>query len=195
MAERALEFIDALGLTRIDLLGWSLGGFVVQTVALNRPGLVRRLVVAGSGPGRMPGMPATPQNVLQIMAKPNTDEEDSLYLFYPETESAREAGLESLRRIDRRLAGSQAIVTPEGVRAQLAAVTAFGSGLWDQLTDLTLPVLVGNGARDVMISAFASYAMTQRLPDAKLVLYSDSGHAFLFQHFAEFGRDVVEFLS
>jgi pimeloyl-ACP methyl ester carboxylesterase len=65
----------------------------------------------------------------------------------------------------------------------------------DQLADLTLPVLVGNGAQDVMISAFASYAMMQRLPHAKLVLYSDAGHAFLFQHFAAFGREVVEFLQ
>src|SRR5262249_38697343 len=78
MADGALEFIDALGLSTIDLLGWSMGGFIAQTVALARPGLVRRLVVAGSGPGRVPDMPAIPNKVLAIMGKQDSDDEDVL---------------------------------------------------------------------------------------------------------------------
>ena len=195
LAEGLLEFVDAIGLTKLDLLGWSMGGFVVQTAALARPALVRRLVVAGSGPGRVPGMPATPEKVLQIMAKPDSDDEDVLYLFFPETDEARAAGVASLRRLDTRLRQSHAAVGAEAANAQLAAVTSFGAGVWDRLPQLTLPVLVANGAHDVMISAFASYAMSQRLPNAKVILYSDAGHAFLFQHAHDFGREVLRFLA
>ena len=66
--------------------------------------------------------------------------------------------------------------------------------MWDRLGELTLPVLVANGAHDVMIHAFASYAMSQRLPNAKVIRYSDAGHAFLFQHPDDFGHEVLNFL-
>jgi pimeloyl-ACP methyl ester carboxylesterase len=194
LAQGLLEFVDALGLTQVDLLGWSMGGFVVQTATLLRPALVRRLIVAGSGPGRVPDMPATPEKVLQIMGKPVSTDEDVLYLFFPETDAGRQAGLASLQRLDTRLNDSHAAVAPEAVQAQLAAVTSFGAGVWDRLPELTLPVLVANGAHDVMINAFASYAMSQRLPNARVILYSDAGHGFLFQHAEEFGHEVLRFL-
>jgi pimeloyl-ACP methyl ester carboxylesterase len=192
MAADALAFLDALGLDTIDLLGWSMGGFVAQTVALARPGLVRRLIVAGSGPGRVPNMPATPERVLQTMAKPNNDDNDMLYLFYPETEQARTDGIASLRRTAQQ---SSAVVSPEAFAAQIAAVTSFGTGVWDRLEQLTMPVLVANGAHDMMINSYASYAMSQRPPNARVILYSDAGHAFLFQHPDRFAHDVLAFLD
>ncbi len=194
LAEGLLEFIDALGFSQVDLLGWSMGGYVVQAATLLRPNLVRRLIVAGSGPGSVPGLPAAPDKVWQIAGKPVNDDEDFLYLFFPETDKARQAGLASLRRLDTRLADSHAAVAPEAVNAQRAASSSFGTGVWERLGELTLPVLVANGAHDVMISAFASYAMSQRLPNAKVILYSDAGHAFLFQHAEEFGHEVLRFL-
>lgn len=194
LAQGLLSFVDALGLTQVDLLGWSMGGYVVQTATLLRPGLVRRLVVAGSGPGRVPDMSAMPDKVLQIMGKPVNNDEDFLYLFFPETDKARQAGLASLRRLDTRLAASHAAVEPRAVEAQIAAIRSFGTGVWHRLGQLTLPVLIANGAHDVMIHAFASYAMSQRLPNAKVILYSDAGHGFLFQHAQEFGHEVLRFL-
>jgi pimeloyl-ACP methyl ester carboxylesterase len=124
-----LEFVDALGLTQIDLLGWSMGGYVVQVATLLRPTLMRRLIVAGSAPGRVPGMSAMPEKVLQIMRKPASSEDDFLYLFFPETDEGRQAGLASLRRLDTRLTDSHAEVEPTAVAAQLAAVTSFGTGV------------------------------------------------------------------
>jgi pimeloyl-ACP methyl ester carboxylesterase len=195
LADGLLEFVDALGLTRVDLLGWSLGGYVVQAATLRRPALVRRLVVAASGPGRVPDMPARPDRVGQLMAAPDLGDEDFLYLFFPETDQARRTGLASLRRLDTRLTGSHAAVAPEVAGAQLDAIHSLGTGVWDRLGELTMPVLVANGAHDVMVPAFASYAMSQRLPNAKVVLYSDAGHGFLFQHPQEFGREVLRFLG
>lgn len=194
LAEGAVDFIRALGLDLVDVLGWSLGGIVAQGVALHAPGLVRRLVVAGSTPAGVPNQPAPPPRVGEVLTHPVNDDEDYLYLFFPETDAARAAGLASLRRLDTRLGRSKAAVQDATYRAQLTAIGAFG-GYYDRLGELTLPVLVANGAHDVMIDSYATYAMSQRLVDAKIVLYSDAGHGFLFQHVADFAHEVDRFLS
>jgi pimeloyl-ACP methyl ester carboxylesterase len=196
MAQGLAELVESLGLPQVDVLGWSMGGFVSQRVALDRPDLVRRLIVASSSPGAVPGTPAPPAIVGQVAGKPVNDDADFLYMFFPETTAAREAGLASLRRLDTRLAASNASVALEAVGAQQAS---FGSwsreeGLWERLGELSLPVLVGSGGQDLLIHAFNAYSMAQRLPDAKIVIYSDAGHAFLFQHPADFAREILEFL-
>ncbi|MFI7143013.1 alpha/beta fold hydrolase [Streptomyces massasporeus] len=194
MVGGSLAFIHALGLKEVDVLGWSLGGIVAQGVALAAPGLVRRLVVAGSSPGGVPDLPRPPERTQQIVSKAVNDDEDFLYLFFPDTEAARAAGQASLRRLEHRLNQSRAVVGPEGVRGQLQAVSTF-AGFWHRQEELALPVLVANGAQDVMIHAYATYAMSQRLPDAKVILYSDAGHGFLFQHPEDFAHEVTRFLS
>lgn len=194
LADGGIEFLRALRLPQVDVLGWSLGGIVAQGIALRAPELVRRLIVAGSTPAGVPDQPPPPPRVAEVLSHPVNDDEDYLYLFFPETESARAAGLSSLRRIDQRLQRSQAVVQADTYRAQLGAVGAF-SGFYERLADLKLPVLVANGSHDVMINSYASYAMSLRIADVKVVLYGDAGHGFLFQHIADFAREVHEFLS
>ncbi|MET8564534.1 alpha/beta hydrolase [Streptomyces flaveolus] len=194
MVNGSLAFIDALGLTDIDVLGWSMGGIVAQGVALAAPHLVHRLVVAGSSAGGVPDLPPQPERTRQTVGQPVNHDEDFLYLFFPETEGARAAGLASLRRLDHRLKESHAVVGPEAVRGQLKAISTF-EGYWHRQGELGLPVLVANGAHDVMIHAYATYAMSQVLPDAKIVLYSDAGHGFLFQHHEDFAHEVNRFLG
>lgn len=193
LAAGLLDFVAALGLEQVDLLGWSLGGIVVQAATLAQPQRVRRLIVAGSSPGGgVPGMPAADPKIWQVATKPVNDDDDFLYLFFPD--SARELGLESLRRLDAGLVDNVP-VSVETMQAQLQAIGSTGSSIWDRLAEIDIPVLVGNGAHDMMISAFATYAMAGRLPNAKAVLYSDAGHGFLFQHSADFGREVLQFLG
>jgi pimeloyl-ACP methyl ester carboxylesterase len=194
LAQGGIAFIQALGLHQVDVLGWSLGGIVAQGIALGAPQLVRRLVVAGSTPAGVPEQPAPPPRAGEILSHAVNDDEDYLYLFFPETDQGRSAGLASLRRLDTRLKQSHAAVQDSTYRAQLGAIAAFG-GYYDRLGELTLPVLVANGAHDVMINSYATYAMSQKLPDAKVVLYSDAGHGFLFQHIDDFAHDVNRFLG
>ena len=199
-AEGAIEFIQALGLPTVDLLGWSLGGIVAQEVALRRPELVRKLVVAGSAPGGLvPGMPDMSEEVLRIMAKPDADENDLLYLFYPETDAARAAGFEHLANVSKRLATGGPAVSEEAAMGQLAAVGQILSVPFDKvrsnLETIKQPVLYANGVHDVMIPALASYVAVQHLDSAVLVLYSDAGHAFLFQHAKAFATEVTNFLA
>jgi pimeloyl-ACP methyl ester carboxylesterase len=196
LAVGLLEFVKALDLDQADLLGWSLGGIVVQAAALQEPEQVRRLVVAGSSPGGgVPGQPAPDPRVWQVATKEANDDEDFLYLFFPNTPSGRDIGLASLRRIDARVLDHAHVpVSATTMAAQLSVVSSIGSSIWNRLAELTMPVLVATGAQDVMINAYASFAMTNVLPDAKLVIYSDAGHGFLYQHVHDFTRDVLNFL-
>jgi len=193
LAEGGIAFIRALGLDRVDVMGWSLGGIVAQGITLGAPDLVRRLIVAGSTPAGVPDQPKPSAKVGEILTHAVNDDEDYLHLFFPETEGARAAGLASLRRLDVRLSASGAAVQDDTYRGQLTAVATF-AGYYDRLGELTLPVLVANGAHDVMINSYATYAMSQKLPDAKVVLYSDAGHGFLFQHVEDFAHEVDRFL-
>jgi len=197
LADSIAEFISALGLERTDLLGWSLGGYVAQDIALNHPNLVRRLVVAASGPGAIPGTPSPPTRLWEAARRPVNDDDDFLFMFFPDTPEGREAGLASLRRLDTRLAASHADARPDAVAAQVTALAGWGKGentSWERLAELRLPVLVGAGAHDHMMHPFGAYSMAQRLPHAKVIIYTDSGHGFLFQHAGDFGDEVLRFL-
>jgi pimeloyl-ACP methyl ester carboxylesterase len=198
MADQLLQFVDALHLSEFDLLGWSMGGMVALSAVLKRPDLCRRVVIAASSPGPVPGTPERLATAAKVAGKPVNDDEDFLFLFFPQNDAARAVGLASLRRLDTRLSKSHAAVSAAGVACQQAATRRWSrneDAAWDHLSEIDLPVLVANGAHDVMIPAYETYAMTQRLPRAKAVIYSDAGHAFLFQHPADFAVEVLEFLA
>ncbi|MGW3828795.1 alpha/beta fold hydrolase, partial [Streptomyces sp. NPDC005071] len=192
--------IDTLGLAQADLLGWSLGGIVAQRVALRRPELVRKLIVAGSGPaGWVPGAPDFSEKVLSIMNKPDADRDDMLFLFYPETEAARAVGLEHFDHISTRLAEGGPAISEVAAQGMLTAVGALLAVPFDQvraeLEAIKQPVLYANGLHDVMIPAHNSYVAVQHLDNATLVLYTGAGHAFLFQYAKAFTKQVADFLA
>jgi pimeloyl-ACP methyl ester carboxylesterase len=196
MAGGVIEWLGALELDEVNVLGWSMGGFVALSVALSRPKMVRRLIVAGSKPGLVPGAPAPDPEVGRVASKAVNDADDLLYLFFPASDEGRAAGLASLER----LAGAEnpATVSPRAVQAQSAALTSWSTGTetaWERLEELTMPILVAAGAQDRLMDAYNSYAMVRRLPNATLMIYGDAGHAFLFQHPNEFARQVVDFLA
>jgi pimeloyl-ACP methyl ester carboxylesterase len=196
MADGVLELIRLLELKALDLLGWSMGGFVAQAVALSDTGVVRRLIIAGSKPGLVPGAPSPEPEVGAVAGKPVNDAADFLFLFFPPSDEGRGAGLESLQRLA--AAENPAVLSPAGVQAQSAALMSWSSGAegaWESLEGLTMPILVAAGAQDRLMDAFHSYAIVRRLPNAILVIYGDAGHAFLFQHPQEFGRQVLDFLQ
>lgn len=193
MASVAAEVVQKLSLSKIDVLGWSLGGVISQQFALDFSHLVRRLVVAGSSPGPVADGPQQHPRVPQIMTKSASDEEDFLFLFYPETDSAVAHGRASLARIN-----AQPDLGPKtSAVAFMTQVKAFAAwpGVLHRAKELWLPILVANGAHDVMVPAYRSYVLSQQVPDAKLVLYPDAGHAFLFQEIDDFSREVAAFLD
>lgn len=197
MAATAVDFITALNLGQVDILGWSIGGFIAQMIALNHPQIVRRLGVLGSGPGGVPGSPALDPRVPEYMVAPENTDEHYLWLFFGHDESSRKLGLESLRRLDTRLNVSHAEVTALAWGRQLEAIMKWGGGdgsAWSRLEEIGIPVLIANGAHDVMVPAEDSFAMAKRMPNATTVFYGDTGHAFLFQHPEAFGKIALDFL-
>ena len=193
MAEVVLSFLDALGLSRVDLMGWSLGGFVAQHVALAAPERIRRLIISGSGPGGVSEGPQPDPRVPGVMAHPKNGAADFLFLFFAPSASSRAAGTASLERLAR-VEARVPEVTAAAFTAQLKAI-GQSPGVRDRLGQFTMPVLVANGAQDVMIPAYRSYVIAQEAPNAKLILYPNAGHGFLFQYAEDFADEVNRFLA
>lgn len=193
IADVAAEVVRELGLPQVDVLGWSLGGIIAQQLALDYPDLVRRLIVAGSSPGVVEGAPEPHPRVSQVMTKPENDEDDFLFLFYPDTETAKSAGRDSLARI-RNQPDRGLNVSTAGFMTQIKAIISWPGSL-SRANEFRQPMLVANGAHDVMLPAYRSYALSQKVSNAKLVIYPDAGHGFLFQKIEEFTREVDAFLT
>jgi pimeloyl-ACP methyl ester carboxylesterase len=193
MAVIAGDVMAALNIARADILGWSMGGFVGQELALQAPAKVRRLIVAGAGPGGLTEVPAADPKFIQIAGKPVNVDEDYLTLFFPDSDSCRTAGRAYLSRLK-----AQKVIGPLTTMAVVQAQgTAMGrwQGARARLQQLTLPVLAANGVHDVLMPAFGTYVIAHEAPDAKALLYPGAGHAFLFQYAPDFTAEVDKFLS
>lgn len=198
MADGVVDFLDALGLERVDVLGWSMGGFVAQLVALNYPSRVRRVVVAGSGPGEPSIRPPEDPRSLAIRPKPEPTPEEGLYLFYPDDEEGRRVGAEASSRFYHHESGIVKTTKESSWRKQAIAIDSWNAGensAWNRLEDLVAPTLVANGSKDIMEDTVQSYEMARKLPNAVTAIFSRSGHAFLFQYPDLFSRLTLDFLQ
>ena len=198
MAHDAIAFVDALGLERIDLLGFSIGSFVAQEIALIRPDLLRRLVLASAAPQGAPGMRGWAPDVIAAVGGRKPNPQGYLDVFFARTDSSRQAGQEVAGRIFGRTTDRDEPTSWQTRQAQYDAICAWGipnHALLERVTGIQLPVFVANGDSDPMILPRYSYLLAGLLPDARLKLYPDSAHGFLFQHYAEFAADVHAFLG
>jgi pimeloyl-ACP methyl ester carboxylesterase len=198
MARDAIQFVNAMDLDRIDMLGYSIGSFVAQEVALARPELVNRMVLASAAPQGAPGMHGWAPAVIGAVGQPGTNPEGYLSVFYTNSPDSKSAGRLSLGRMNARHDGRDTPTTCETKMAQYDAVCRWGIpqyALLQRLEGIDCPVFVANGDRDPMILPRYSHLLAGLLPDAQLKIYPDSAHGFLFQHHSEFASDVNSFLS
>ncbi len=199
MARDAIDFIDALGVGEVDLLGFSIGSFVAQEIALVRPSIVRKLVLASAAPEGAGGMHGWAADVIGAIGKPETSAEDYLSVFFTGSEASRATGQQVVGRIfGARTADRDAPTNWQTRLAQYDAVCAWGQpnhSLLQRLSAIDQPVFVANGDSDRMILPRDSYLLAGLIPDAHLKLYPDAAHGFLFQHHAEFAADVDAFLA
>ena len=184
MANDAVAFVTALGLKRVDLLGFSLGGFVAQVIAAEHPDLVRRVILAGTGPEGGEGIRNLPQVLEQ--AQKNSPNELRLYLFFEQTGTSQGAGRAFIKRQAQRTADRDPESSQQTVGAQAKAIVAWGSDgnshSTRRLQQITQPVLVVNGKNDIMVPTINSFTLCQHIPNAQLIIYPDSGHGALFQY-------------
>ena len=196
MGSDAVAFIRAMGLAEVDLLGFSLGGGVAQMVLLQAPDLVRRAVLAGTGPKGGGGIDEiTKVSVKACLKAAATLKDPRTYLFFPPTPTGKTAAKAYLHRLKERTDDKDKRISMQARRAQLKAIRAAGLAKPDDLSVINQPVLVANGDNDVMVSSDHSADMAQRIPNARLEIYPDSGHGGVFQHHEEFVRTVNEFLD
>jgi pimeloyl-ACP methyl ester carboxylesterase len=199
MAHGAIAFLEAMKLEEVDLLGFSIGSFVAQEIALIRADVLGRVVLASSAPQGAAGMHGWAPEVIGAVGSPNTTPEGYISVFFAPTDSSREAGKQAAARIfGGRTSDRDEPTTWQTRVAQYDAVCAWGipnHSLLERVGAIDLPVFVANGDSDPMILPRYSYLLAGLLPDARLTIYPDSAHGFLFQHHAEFAADVHDFLS
>lgn len=196
MGRDAIAFIRALGLDKVDLLGFSLGGGVAQMVALQAPDLVRRMVLAGTGPRGGGGInEITRIAVIAYLKAALTLSDPRNFLFFPRTPDGKRAAKDYFSRLKERTAGRDKPISLQARRAQLKAIRTAGLTAPDDLSVITQPVFVANGDRDLMVDSSHSADMARRLPNARLTIYPDSGHGGVFQHYRAFVPAVLDFLA
>jgi pimeloyl-ACP methyl ester carboxylesterase len=199
MAANAAAFIKALGLTKVDVLGFSIGGFVAQAITIAQPGLVRRLVLVGTGPRAGNGMATLTPEAQAVFGATYANPDDLwLGVFFTPTEASQAAGRAFLKRFRLRQQGRDPEVNEKVAPAQIEAIGKWGApraGAFDYLREIIHPTLVINGSNDVIIYPVNSFILQQNLPNAQLILYPDSNHGSQYQYPALFVADVTRFLE
>lgn len=197
MAADAADVIKALGYEKVNLLGFSIGGFIAQVVAVNNPELVNKVVLAGTGPigGKYTA------NILKHVEAAQKAEPTNprLYLFFAPTESSRQAGLGYTARLQTRTKEDRVpAFTQTAIQNQAKAIIDWGTRQDEEfslLKRIKQPTLIVNGNNDIMVATIDSYNMVQNIPNAKLVIWSDSGHGALYQYNKDFTNEVNTFLK
>ena len=196
MARDAITFIRALGFDQVDLLGFSLGGMVSQVIVQQEPQLVRRLVLAGTGPAGGEGMDkVTPITIRSMVKGALTFKDPKTYLFFTRTSNGKTAAREFMKRLKERTEDRDKAISPISFRRQLKAIHAWATQRPSDLSSIKQPVLVANGDQDVMVPSSNSVDLARRLPDAHLKLYPDAGHGGIFQYHGDFVAEALAFLE
>ncbi|MBT9264089.1 alpha/beta hydrolase [Pseudomonas sp. MG-9] len=196
MADDAIRLIQALGLVTVDVLGFSLGGFVAQDIALKAPDRVRRLILTGTGPAGGSGIDKVgPVSWPLILKGLLTLRDPKFYLFFTSTLNGRRAASQYLQRLKARKNNRDKGPTPRAFLRQLKAITAWGQQAPQDLGRLRAPTLIVNGDTDIMVPSVNSFELAKRIPNAELVIYEDAGHGGIFQHHTDFVAKAQAFLD
>jgi pimeloyl-ACP methyl ester carboxylesterase len=195
MARDAVRFIHALGFERVDLFGFSLGGMIAQVIALEEPQLVRKVILAGTGPAGGDGIEkVTRTSYLDIARGLLTRRDPKEFLFFTRTPNGRGAAKEFLARLEERTDDRDKSMSVRSFRAQLKAIHRWARQEPADLSSIHQPVLVANGDSDRMVPTKNTVDIDRRLPDSRLVVYPDAGHGGVFQFQEDFVRRALEFL-
>jgi pimeloyl-ACP methyl ester carboxylesterase len=196
MARDAVAFIRALGFDQVDLLGFSMGGFIAQVIAQKEPQLVRKIILAGTGPAGGEGIDnVTALSISDTIKGALTFKDPKYYLFFTTTANGKLAARKFLQRLKERTDHRDTPISISSFRAHLKAIHAWGLAEPSDLTGIQQPVLVANGDNDRMVPSSNSADLARRLPHAQLILYPDAGHGGIFQYHGAFVPVALKFLE
>jgi pimeloyl-ACP methyl ester carboxylesterase len=196
MAKDAIAFIHALGYKQVDIVAFSMGGFITQELLLVEPQLVRKIILAGTGPRGGEGV----SDVVGLTYKDIfkgilTFRDPKFYLFFTQNKVGKEAARDFLKRLNERTENRDTKVKLSVLKNQLQAIAAWGHATPADLSVFNHPVLVANGDHDRMVPTANSYDLAKRFTNAEIVIYPNSGHGGIFQYHEEFLKKTIPFLS
>jgi pimeloyl-ACP methyl ester carboxylesterase len=183
MADHAFDFTEALGLDKVDLLGFSMGGYVAQALALRHPDHVRRLILVGTGPRA--GEPAKDPRVIEVARKPINTVEDFLFMFFGHSSAGETAGRAFWARRHLRTIDVDPPSSEQTMKAQSSSFVEWSKtrgGRFSELKSISQPTLIADGVNDIMIPTINSFLLSQHIPKAQLIIYPNAGHAAHFQY-------------
>ncbi|RDV08574.1 alpha/beta hydrolase [Arthrobacter sp. RT-1] len=196
MADDAYTFIRALGFDTVDVFSFSLGGMIAQDLALKHPGLVRRLVLTGTGPRGGKDMDKVVGiTYFDILRAALTRSDPKEFLFFNRNATGKHAAKAFIRRLQERTMDRDKPISTAAFQTQLKAIQKFGRSAPADLSKLTQPTLIANGDNDRMVPSILSEELHRRIKGSELVIYPDSGHGGIFQHHAAFAPAAVDFLA
>lgn len=196
MADDAIHFIKAKGFKQVDLFGFSMGGMIAQEIVLKEPQLVRRMILAGTGPAGGEGISAVAGVAnYDLLRGLFTGQDPKQYLFFTRTPNGVQAGKAFLARLQERSQNRDKEISVSAYVAQLQALGAWGRKKPADLSVIKQPVLIVNGDADRMVPTPNSHDLARRLPNSTLVIYPDAGHGGVFQNHKAFVPQALEFLA
>jgi pimeloyl-ACP methyl ester carboxylesterase len=196
MARDAIAFIRALGFNQVDLLGFSLGGMVAQVIVELEPQLVRKMILAGTGPAGGVGIDKVTQVTLVDMLRGYlTFKDPKQYLFFTTTANGRREAGKFIKRLKERTQDRDKPISVRAFRPQLKAIHAWGVQQPSDLSTIQQPVFVANGDHDRMVPTSNTFDLAKRLPNSEIKIYPDAGHGGIFQFHNEFVAQALAFLA
>jgi pimeloyl-ACP methyl ester carboxylesterase len=196
MAEDAATFIKALGYEKVDLFGFSLGGMIAQALVVRYPELVRKLVLAGTGPAGGKGIERVALvTYYDILRATLTRQDPKEFLFFNRNAVGKPAARAFIERLKERTANLDAPIKIKAFQTRLKAIKNWGRTEPANLGAITQPTLIANGDNDRMVPSTLSNDMHHRIPRSELIIYPDSGHGGIFQYYQEFVPVALEFLG
>lgn len=195
-AEHAFAFITALGFETIDVFAFSMGGMIAQDLIVRHPGLVRRLVLTGTGPRGGEDMDKVlVTTYLDVLRATLTRSDPKEFLFFTRNPAGKRAGKEYIARLAERTTDRDAPIRLSAFQTQLRAIQRFGRSAPSDLSVISIPTLIANGDHDRMVPSVLSTDLHERIAGSELIIYPDSGHGGVFQHAARFTPVAVDFLG
>ena len=196
MADDAYTFIKALGFDQVDIFSFSLGGMVAQDLVVKHPGLVRRLVLTGTGPrGGKDIDKVAGTTYWDILRATLTRSDPKEFLFFNRNATGKPAAKAFVKRLEERTEDRDAKIKTQAFQTQLKAIKKYGRGTPSDLSRLTQPTLIANGDNDRMVPSILSEDLHRRIKGSELVIYPDSGHGGIFQFHDTFAPVAVDFLA
>lgn len=196
MADDAISFIQAKGFKKVDLFGFSMGGMISQEIVLKQPDLVRKMIIAGTGPAGGTGISTVGRiSNWDLLRGIVTRQDPKVYLFFTRTDNGKAAAQDFIQRINERTENRDKEITISAYRSQLEALKKWGNKKSVDLSVIQQPVLIANGDHDRMVPTVNTYDLAKRLSNSKLIIYPDAGHGGIFQFHQDFVKQSLTFLA